>query len=1281
MKYILFDSDIWLNLLKESANEDNKLIPIKFWLKYGHITILLPEIIEIEWKRNIDNKRNTLINDWKTFFNRAKNVFSKNAIQELNTPEFIEKKVKEQLEIIEDIFTNYSIKIPITNEIKLKAISLAEEKKAPFGKYNSIGDAYILLSTINYIEKNKITDSYFITNNYTDFSDKNDTNKVHPDIEHYFKNLKIHYYSKINLFFHDIINELPNYIEYIKLEEIEKEQAKFNKSLNNPESAIKFDTVEDIYLENIKHIDIIVNSNKPTKHQILFIFGLIESDRQYHNYFFSKLDNPKWFDILNIKNYFSAKNNPSPIKLENGYSIPYWPVLQYLERLSINANEEIAEKLLTIIKDVSNNPKDNFHTWHSFIKIICNLPKNYISIDILDYLETWLNSDFETDLQSSEICKSLLPKFLNEKSDKDDLIKAEKILTILFDVQAKKYNDSFSGISDVGRTYKSYVNLYWLKEALVNKNMIEQAAKKCSENLIYKLCDSIKMILLDYPSGKRIGIKNNGSENLLRIKYIGNDVALELYSEKNEIISKSKIEKYETISDKKLNKEINEFLKKCQIHKEIEKHAESIKSEIFNDLSNIWIYSLHQLKNEYRDGDGLFKTFTLILIELIDLRIKENPNDIRILKNLLLNYKYRLPFFKRIVLYIVSNNWDSTKSVFWEMIKNKDEIGYFSLSVYRREIYYLLQLNISLFSDKERNLINDIIEQGPQKELPENKEGYKDYWKYEWYSALRGNAAYSEKYNEFSKKFNTTGEKEFENEGMIFSRWGDVSPYSKEEIIKMPVTELVQNIVSFNPKSGFDDPSIEGFSDTLKNAVKDNPDHFTENMECFIGIPFIYIYRILHGLRDAWKNKKDFDWKQVLIFCLKYIEDNKFDTDELIIKNDIWKANKKWVIGSIADLIADGTRSDDHAFDISLLPIAKKILLNLAKYLQPDNEYKETNMDFPTYTLNSTNGNVIHALVDYSLRYARNHFKKDDIEKWDSGIKEIFKELNEKKIFDLYILKGWYFNQFYYIDKNWVEQYSKDFYCLESDYWYAFICSYGFANPMFRKDIYEIMKPHFKRFVNEKREDKRITRHLSIYYIWDYESLDKESLFKRFLDYAGEDSISEIIYFLGGEVKYFKEIKDKEKKERSFNKIISLWEYILVNETVYKNKENIKLKLLQFIGFIEKLDDKYTELIIKSFNWLNKPFDGYKFVKELLRFTESKDTKVSAKYIGEIYKSSLENGRYPEYADPEIIKIIVIFLYENDQKEIADFICNKYAEMSYYFLRDIYNKYNNGKIT
>jgi len=139
-----------------------------------------------------------------------------------------------------------------------------------------------------------------------------------------------------------------------------------------------------------------------------------------------------WLDFIIEKGYLDPEQNPDPVLVSNGFSIPRWESLTYLERISEEIKKgqkhELIDTILKVIKNVSEHPKDNYHTWYVFIKILSNIPKEKVPASIFDYIPVWFNSRFDTMLQSSEVIHKLLPQLLPDKPSVEDALKAESIL-------------------------------------------------------------------------------------------------------------------------------------------------------------------------------------------------------------------------------------------------------------------------------------------------------------------------------------------------------------------------------------------------------------------------------------------------------------------------------------------------------------------------------------------------------------------------------------------------------------------------------------------------------------------------------------------------------------------------------------------------------------------------------------------------------------------------------------------------------------------------------------
>ena len=107
------------------------------------------------------------------------------------------------------------------------------------------------------------------------------------------------------------------------------------------------------------------------------VLGVIQEE-SYRNYFFQNVKSIKWFYPLKEHNFFSPENIPNPLKVEDGYQIPFWMPLLYLERVSLQIKEgkytQYIKEILSIINEVSQAKKENYEQTTAYYEL---LAENY----------------------------------------------------------------------------------------------------------------------------------------------------------------------------------------------------------------------------------------------------------------------------------------------------------------------------------------------------------------------------------------------------------------------------------------------------------------------------------------------------------------------------------------------------------------------------------------------------------------------------------------------------------------------------------------------------------------------------------------------------------------------------------------------------------------------------------------------------------------------------------------------------------------------------------------
>ena len=992
-----------------------------------------------------------------------------------------------------------------------------------------------------------------------------------------------------------------------------------------------------------------------------------------------------WFDYLKEKGFFDPAANPEPVPGEKGFIVRWWEPLQYLEKLANTfkdgKNLEAIDDILRIIRNVSEHPKDNYTTWYRFIKILGCIPNERVPIDILDYIPIWLTGKFDSMSQTSELSGTLLPKFLTEQPSKADIAKAEKILKHLFSIQ-KKIADN--GINQGMEKYYPLAYLSFIERNIVEENLKEKIARYCSMDVLDYLMHQIRLLLLDYPFIANLGFKHDDKRYSLKLKVTDSTLDILIIKlETDESIGSITINEYfeltpQEIFSKSIELLTQNGLENYETEYELD-FLERIEFALKTDLYSAYNRSpIHKLEDDDVRYDEPIDSFALILRELLSAKAQLFPKVVLDYLNTLLDSrKYDLPFYKRMVLFIVAENWEKFKSIFWRMIAENDAVGLFSSEKYQSEIFYLLKKNQVHFTDTEIDLLKDILSLGPK-----NKDGYTEddkQWKHRWYTALKDHPAFATLQQELTQELNYP-KKNYEEEGKVFVRVGSESPYSAEEILEMPGDVLLKKIIEFKCKDRWEEPSIDGFAEALKKAVQEKPEQFTGNLKNYIRVPYIYIYHILLAFNGAWKEKKSFDWKAVLEFCDTYITSQDFRENKLKSEGDGRSANADWIHGAIADLITEGTRSDGNAFSPELLPLTKEILKKILGAIEPQDAALKQDMDYPMYVVNSTLGKTLRAIIDYSLRSARISSEKSKVN-WEEDIRQLYDESLTSGAIDGYILQGMYFQQFCYLDLKWLLNNLKRDLAIEQKYWLAFIHGFAFTMPHVNHEIYMALKPHYIRAIEQKivfnkRYHYGIIRHIIAFYFWGFDNLDGNGLVSMLINNGDAAQLQDIVMFVWQQESYYKKL-NSEEKEKFLQKVSGLWHAMTqkFDPPISAEESEFMCSLLHLIGFIPELDEDYTSLIKRSAPFAEKRRYFHELYEELARLAIVGNSSQTAAWIASI----MDLIPFKEFIyenDENILKQLVIFLYDHGQLSVANSICNRVSVSGMDFLKTTFLKYN-----
>ena len=1089
----------------------------------------------------------------------------------------------------------------------------------------------------------------------------------------------------------------------------ESEYYKLIEPIQEKKKADSLHQFQDVFFETVEHIDLILQKNRPGRREIEIILELLEEEK-YRRYFFKKVESVMWFKILKDRGFFSPDKRIKVIKNENGsLSSPFWDVLPYLERVSRqvgDGDDEIIRELLDIIENISNYRDssgehiNNFRLWWSLAKILANIPKDKIPIEIIDLIKIWLEATPLLAVPGSEIMEKLLPKFLSDTATEEDISKAERIVDIVTDFRWKE------GIGFRGEKEEPVmlVKLHYLEKALLSRKYANRLGEKGTGDIIFKIANKLKCMLTRMKSES--WIEADVDDRFYKIKA----------SHKEDFqfdCSIGIIEKDQLEGDTKEKKWVNSLnvqpTELAAFKIEDCRNYESFKSQMESRLENVDIplearsELSQQIKNLYENifddhsfiwfrhispgGGGNFRDpkefIAHLLKEMVLARVRIDKSFFKRVYGEFRGENYQFSFFRRLVFFLIGEFWPDFKTYFWEIVDKTGGVQIFDNPNYEAELHNLLEKNVGKLTGEEKERLKGIIDKGPLSHSPDSDDTpYTHYWKQKWYSALKSDPSFKNLYEEMKKR---TGAEEKIGYEMPSAVVGPgPSPLSPDKILNTSNTDLAKILKEFRPGHPIEGPTTEGLMKAVGTAAKEKPGKFLEEeLAPFLDVPYNYISTMLRSFQEAFKEKKPFNWGKLLGFIKRYIDREEFWNDTFKDIQSDWHATHKWVVGNAAELIEDGTRDDTWAFAEKYLPDAREIILIMAKKLKVEDEAVE---DPVSHSLNTPIGKIAMALKNLSLRMARLKFKTSDEppEIWDKDLKSVYDDLLKRKIVDAYTLLGRHMPNLYYLDKSWVEEKIKEYENLEEEsLWSAFVIG-CLSMSNIHEQFYGFLQGHFYRAIDfgfKEDEERHLVDHIAVNYLRGKEGISTDGPFSRMLVKWKSSQVKELIRFfwrIGNDL--FEKDLEKEAAEKMRGRIIEFWRWLY---SKYKDETSLNEEDKKILGDASKLAVILPAVDQENFNWLilsashlGEFHDSFLMIEYLDRLKNRGDKLESAKFIGKIFKKMLEVST-PEF-DPEHIVSIVEFIIEagdNETYDLAAEICNTYGKRGYDFLRDTYERY------
>ncbi len=620
--------------------------------------------------------------------------------------------------------------------------------------------------------------------------------------------------------------------------------------------------------------------------------------------------------------------------------------------------------------------------------------------------------------------------------------------------------------------------------------------------------------------------------------------------------------------------------------------------------------------------------------------------------------------FKKLAIIAINENYFhednevTLKNLFWNWKENPLEV--FGL---RPEIFSLFQSHYSDFTQEENKiLINwiDSLDLVISEEEKDHREQIEAYQKLRWLNAVKNSS--DQNIQKYYLKYHQIYSKDIKHPDLYMYTEELTAPAKPKKLCKKSNKEISEFLISLNKQKVSFWEDGDYFS--LEQCIIDDPKKFTTDLDPFLEVPIGNQYYLLFSLYKCWKNNQIFEWDELIDFILKIINSDSFWENE---SNNESIKYKDWIVNIIADLIESRTRNDDHPMNKELSMKACNVLMILA---QNTNSRLDVDVNIVNRVLNTTQGKIYSAMVNFSLSYART-YRANIKEKWVKQIKNHFTERLKDASIEFSTIMGLYLPNLLYLDDEWVKENINII--LNGEQWKFVFLGYLINGKRLYETIYNLLRDNgfleraLSTDFNDKRANENIVFQIGTAFLFDKEDLsDDESLIFKIIHNNTDllaNQLSTLIRFCL--------TQKNQNYERIKPKIKPLWREIFNSVSDRPEEFAIVLSdLSKLLIFFDELDEELFNWMMVSGKYLKINRNYRRIIKNLQKYVEDRPNMVA-----KIFIVILENGAYPDYPKDDI-KNIIEELYKAGEKELANTICNYYGANNDYFLKDVYMKYN-----
>ncbi|HUX29518.1 MAG TPA: hypothetical protein VMV78_02690 [Thiobacillus sp.] len=682
---------------------------------------------------------------------------------------------------------------------------------------------------------------------------------------------------------------------------------------------------------------------------------------------------------------------------------------------------------------------------------------------------------------------------------------------------------------------------------------------------------------------------------------------------------------------KKVSGKVGQVLRLGAAHL-FQNRLEAILEELNNDKwSSVWRPAIEEHEQNHSADDAediIVVAYRDALLACVDAT---PPIEIRKYFDDILNSPFET--VRRIALYVIDQKFQSLNIYLDRVITEQ----YFT-SNFRHELWHFLRNHYNEFGLEQKRRVLDFISVLAETDEDEKvNEGATAYRRATWLSAIKD---FGEDVAQFYQQCVDTAGTVPDNpdfSSYMTAGWVDhKSPIPLEELLSLEIPELVRQLGVYEDPGKHSEPSLEGLTKALRQAVKAEPLRFHNVLQEFSGCDLAFVYVLIEAYHELWSEKTQLPWDEIwsalLEFCRDIVGQDRFWSSENTNQSHAFVGNRHWIVGGIGRLIEAGTKSDQHAFSEKYLTQAEEILLILLK--KETGEGFKIDSDAVMVAINSPRGHCIEALINLSLRTCRLSGKQhgNHTETWAHFQPIYDAELARADIgeYEFVTLVVNYLPNFLYMSKEWVMANLGNIFD-QSNYqkWLCALQGYAYVGTVY-EGVFNHLKlnGHLMRALDDEnvkeRVSEKVIQNIAVAFLNDFEGLEGESsLVHQLLVRRKYAELSHLIWFLW--------TLRKDGDDKLEIKVFELWPRILdAIDTSTREGRRLASKLCDWAVFVQEIDEMSRGLLFAVAPFADEDYNSYNLLNSIARFSEQQPTEAYELWL------RLLDGARPDFPEEAI---------------------------------------------